>query len=166
MKKKGCMAVMMALVMAASVSQVSFAWSFGGKKEEAKGYEYVSGETRVVMNQDAAPVIAGLGKPTDVFEQPSCAYQGNDRVYYYADVDVTTYTENKKEKVASVYLKTDQVQTEEGLKVGGTYDEMVKVYGKDYKEINQIYTYKKNGTELSFEMTNQKISAIEYRMAD
>ena len=57
------------------------------------------------------------------------------------------------------------VQTEEGIKIGSGSKELIKAYGKDYKLENDVYRYSRDGVELCFYMTNQKVDAIEYLVA-
>ncbi len=131
-------------------------------KQAERGYEFVYGETRIVLAEDALAVLKALGKADSVFEQDSCAYQGKDRVYSYADFELSTCPSGKKEQIASVYFLNDKVQTEEGIRIGSAYDEMVKAYGRNYTEENEVYRYVKQGTELSFYMKDGKVDAVEY----
>jgi len=134
----------------------------GEADQTERGYEFVYGETRIVLTEDASAALTALGKANSVFEQDSCAYQGKDRVYSYSDFELSTYSSGKKERIATVYFLNDKVQTEEGIKIGAGYDDMVKAYGRSYTEENEVYRYIKQGTELSFYMKNGKIDAIEY----
>lgn len=168
MRKERAVSILAAALIAAMTPQ----YVYGAVKEtqtmqadENKGYEFLYGTTRIALNQDAALILSALGKAERVFEQDSCAYQGKDKVYSYNGFELSTYPVNKKDCVASVYLINDKVQTEEGIKIGSTYDEMIKAYGKDYKMENQVYRYVKNGTELAFYMTDYKVDGIEYTVA-
>lgn len=164
--KKQITAAVAALMLAAAVPQTVFAaWGINLTQKEETGYEFVSGTTRIAVNEDAADVLKSLGDPEKTFEQESCAYQGKDVVYSYKDFELATYPVEKKEYVSSIYFLTDQAATEEGIRFGSSYDDMVKAYGDDYTVENEVYRYTKNGTELAFYMTNKKIDAIEYTIA-
>lgn len=73
---------------------------------------------------------------------------------------------NKKQCVSSIYLLTDQVSTEEGIKIGSSRDDMIKAYGKDYKMEYEAYRYVKGKTELTFYLKDGKVEAIEYMIAE
>lgn len=160
---------MMAAVLAVSMPQtVLGAWWKPVQKQQEdqqESYDFVWNETRIRLDEDAAPALAVLGVG-DIFEQDSCAYQGKDTVHRYKDFEIATYPVNKKEHVSSIYLLTDQAVTEEGIKIGSSYDDMVKAYGKDYKEEFEVYRYVKGKTELAFYMKDRKVEAIEYMIAE
>lgn len=145
----------------------SMAWGFNSTRQtqtaqEEQGYVFKSNETAVVMGAEAAPILQALGAPSETFEQDSCAYQGKDIVYLYDGFEVSTYPVNGKECIASVYITSDKVSTPEGIKLGSSYEDMVKAYGKSYKEENGVYRYTSGTAELAVYTTKKMVDAIEY----
>ncbi len=162
LKRRAGILLAAALCFTAPQVAMGAVWKADDAGQEERGYEFVYGETRIVLAEDASAALSALGEADSVFEQDSCAYQGKDRVYSYSDFELSTYPSGKEERIASVYFLNDKVQTEEGIKIGSAYDDMVKAYGRNYTEENEVYRYVRQGTELSFYMKNGKIDAVEY----
>lgn len=165
-RKNKWIGMLVAVLLAMALPQTVFgAWWKPTEEKKQETYDFVWKETRIQLNQDVAPALAVLGEG-DVFEQDSCAYQGKDTVHRYADFEIATYPVNKKQCVSSIYLLTDQVYTEEGIKIGSSRDDMIKAYGKDYKMEYEAYRYVKGKTELTFYLKDGKVEAIEYMIAE
>ena len=47
-------------------------------------YAYQSGDVKIAIDADAAPILAALGEWRDYSESASCAFTGLDKVYTYA----------------------------------------------------------------------------------
>ncbi|MDR2131764.1 MAG: hypothetical protein LBP30_00245 [Clostridiales Family XIII bacterium] len=82
----------------------------------------------IVPGEDMGALLAAIGEPNDVFEAPSCAFDGIDRIYYYPGFLVNTYPEQGEDKILSISFRDDSVQTEEGLYLGMNADEVTAVY--------------------------------------
>lgn len=164
---------MIAGIMAAAMACVTVAPAYAGVFDTAKkaeteaktAYVFTYKETDITVGMEAAPVLKALGKASKTFEQQSCAYQGMDKVYTYAGIEVSTYPVGGKECISNVYFLDKTVKTQEGIGFGSTFDEMVKAYGKGYKdETGGVYSYTLGKTILRFWVTNQKIDGIEYQV--
>lgn len=173
MKKwKRMMAGVLAAGLMMTVSMPVYAGIFGNKKSttateaatEKTEYALTYKETEIHLNKEAAPILKALGKYESCFEQQSCAYQGMDKIYTYPGIELGTYPVNGKEHISSIYFIDDTVSTQEGIKLGSTYDEMVKAYGKEYTEEFGVYRYVLGKTELSIYTTNKVVDAIEYQI--
>jgi len=85
---------------------------------------------KIVPGENVEPLIEQLGEPNDVFVAPSCAFVGEDRIYYYPGVDITTWPEEDgTHRVLSYTLRDDSVQTEQGVYLGIEIGEIEKIYG-------------------------------------
>jgi len=163
MKKKMAAVLAAALMMAMAPQEALCAVKADQVSEqESKGYEFVWGTVRIAINQKADDILKSLGDAESIFEQDSCAYQGKDRIYSYGSFELSTYPVGKEEHVSSVYFLDKNAQTEEGIKIGSSYTEMIKAYGKDYQVENEVYRYQKDGMELVFYMTGKTVDGIEY----
>lgn len=130
---------------------------------EESVYEIQLPAATIQMNQEAAAVLQALGKEESYFEAPSCAFQGMDKIYTYKDLEITTYPLNGKEYISSVYFLNGDISTKEGIKIGSSYNDMVKAYGKTYQEQNGVYRYTKKDCELVFYLNKSKVvTNIEY----
>lgn len=129
----------------------------------SKGYIFKYKKVSVQMHGNATDFLKKAGKPISQKKSKSCAYSGLDATYIYKDMIVTTYSNsvNGTEYVNSITLRTDKVQTKEGIKLGSSYNDVVKKYGKG-KENFGIYTYTKGKSKLQIEIEGDKVKKITY----
>jgi hypothetical protein len=50
--------------------------------------------------------------------------------------------------------------------VGSTLDKMLEIYGDGYEKENEMYRYKKNGTELAVLTEDDEVTQITYYWLD
>ena len=105
-----------------------------------------------------------LGKYSQVAEVPSCAFDGNDRVYNYGMFELTAYIDEKEERIYSIYFIDPNLPTTEGLCMGDTVDDMKSLYGEDYETVGNSYDYIRGNTVLSIITQNDVVVGIEYRL--
>ena len=105
-----------------------------------------------------------LGKYSGVSEVPSCAFDGNDRVYNYKMFELTAYIDEKEERIYSIYFIDPNLPTTEGLCLGDTVDNMKSLYGEDYEMVGTSYDYTRGDTVLSIITQNDVVVGIEYRL--
>ena len=167
MRKSGkyLTAAILAVSMAVTpITSYGFGWSkteaAGEKKEESCAFK--TGDTVISMGAEAAPILKALGKAKSTFEQDSCAYQGKSRIYTYEKLG--TSTASGKECVESVYISggSGTAATQEGVQTGSKKEDVIKAYGKDYKEDFGTLRYTLGNCQLSFYMTNGAVDAIDY----
>ena len=103
-----------------------------------------------------------MPKEKEYSEIESCAFEGLDKEYTYDHYMIATYPEGEKDKVKTVYFLDEEAQTTEGVKMGDTYEKMVEVYGENYEQLDNQYTYEKGKTQLIFLIEDNVISQIEY----
>ena len=134
------------------------------EKVKDRGYVFVVKDTEFVIGEDPTGNINKLESESDTFEAPSCAMQGEDKVYTYSGFRLLVHAENKKGpyKLMSVLLTDDSTQTEEGIYIGKSRKEVESIYGEQ-KEKGSEYIYKKGIMELSFIFSKDKVVSIEYR---
>lgn len=99
------------------------------------------------------------GQELQYSEVASCAFEGLDKTYTYENYEITT---GEKDKIASIYFIDEGVSTTEGVKITDSYDKMVQVYGTNFKNDGNKYTYTKGNTTIEFMVENEIITAIEY----
>lgn len=107
---------------------------------------------------------AKLPKYADVAEVPSCAFGGNDNVYNFEAFELTAYLDGEEERVYSIYFMDPNLPTTEGLRLGDTVDDMKSLYGEDYEEKENAYTYTRGETSLIMITRNDIVISIEYRL--
>jgi hypothetical protein len=112
---------------------------------------FSSNGTQITPGMPMANVIEKVGEAEDVFEAPSCAFEGVDRIYYYKGFEVNSYpASDGTERVLSVVLRTDEVQTNEGLYIGMSKEDLLSLYPdmQTDDKIGNLHTITSGGTEL------------------
>ncbi|MBQ7955641.1 MAG: hypothetical protein IJ282_07805 [Lachnospiraceae bacterium] len=133
------------------------------KEEAAKGYVFVYQGVSISADALAAPIVETLGEPVSYFEAASCAFEGLDKMYTYNSVEIDTYPDAEgADRVSSIILKDDMVETPEGVSLFETKADMIAAYGENYKEENGLLVYEKDGMKLCFILENDEIVSIEY----
>ena len=138
--------------------------SGGGSVTEPQGYLFEAYGQDIYVCAEAAPVLSGLPEPRDIFESPSCAFEGMDITYFYPGFELTTYPENGREHVLSVVFTDDGVTTPEGVYLGGALADMEKAYGGGYERSGGQYTYTRGAGSLIFTIEDDIIAGIMYTM--
>ena len=116
----------------------------------------------IPMNAPADPIIEALGEPVNLFSAPSCAYEGEDKVYTYNSIVVRSYTMDGVDYIASVELKDDTVSTAEGIRIGSTEDDVRAAYGEDGTPGTAGIEYTMGDRFISFIFENGQVTAITY----
>ena len=129
-----------------------------------QGYLFEAYGQAIYVCAEATPIIANLPEPKDIFEAPSCAFDGIDITYFYPGFELTTYPENGEEHVLSVVFTDDSVTTPEGVYLGGTLENIKKAYGEDFTQNGGQLAYSKGQGSLVFSFENDVIAGIVYMM--
>lgn len=103
--------------------------------------KYTVDGTDIVPGTDFAEAYKALGEPDDYYEAASCYFDGMDKTYYYADFDIITYPKGDKDYVQDICIRTENGETEKGIKVGSTFEEVKEIYGDDYQNTGSMYRY-------------------------
>lgn len=127
------------------------------------GYTFTYHDYQFGVDMIADDVLANLGEPKDQYTSESCAFGGEDTVYYYNSIQVSTNNEYGYERIYSIYLEDDLVSTEEGICVGSTAEDVKSAYGEPGANSTDIcLIYEKDGMTLNFNMVDGKVSTILY----
>ena len=133
----------------------------GGGSSSEPGFTYTNGSVTIEMNSDAAAVVEKLGEPLDYFESESCAFEGLDKVYTYPGFKLNTYPDEDKDYVLSVVFMDDTVETEEGIAIGSTKDQVTEAYGDPAEESDTSLVYEKGDTEMTIGLDGDSVSSLE-----
>lgn len=123
-------------------------------------FEFKDGDKIIKLNADFSEL--NMPKENSYYEVQSCAFNGMDKIYTYEHYEIRTYPDGDKDKIASIYFLDEQAQTEEGVKIGDSFETMTEKYGEDYENLETKYTYTKEKTQLNFIVTDNIITSIEY----
>ncbi len=125
-------------------------------------FVFETGGKTVRIDEDMADVLADLGKEKSYFEAASCAFEGLDKTYTYSGFVITTRPDGDKDYVSCITLSDDSVTTPEGLYIGCSKEEVLKIYGDGGEETLGGITYTLGSTVLSVILEGEKVVSIEY----
>lgn len=123
---------------------------------------FLYNETRITMKADAEPILTALGEAMRYTEEPSCAFDGMDKTYYYGSFYLTTYPENGKDHVYSLWFADDSVTTEEGIRIGDSQSSVEQVYGAESYNGSNAYILTKGNAKLTIILTDGVVSSVLY----
>lgn len=127
------------------------------------GYLFTYNDYQFGVDMASEAVITALGEPKDKYTSASCAFGGEDTVYYYSSIQISTNNEDGYERIYSIYLEDDLVSTEEGICVGSTADDVKAAYGEPgANSTENCLVYEKDTMTLSFNLTDGVVSTILY----
>lgn len=128
-----------------------------------KGYTFTYNGTQFGVDMAMEGVLAKLGDPNDKAVSASCAFGGEDTVYYYNSIQISTNDEQGYERIYSIYLSDDLVSTEKNICIGNTADQVKAAYGEaDAASSDSCLIYTKDGMSLRFNLKDGKVSSILY----
>jgi len=119
-------------------------------------------EFRIEMNQNINEIINALGEPLGIFEAPSCAFDGIDRIFSYPGLQIHTYPAGDSDFIHTMSLRDDSTGTIEGIYLGDSLLLMLRAYGDDYELEFGMYTFTRGLTTLSFLVEDEVIESITY----
>ncbi len=132
---------------------------------EKKGYLFRFDGKDVYCNQDGEEALSILGEFEHKLESPSCAFDGVDTTYYYASVQLITYTDGSSpSKVLSIYLQDDTVETAEGISVGDSKEDVEAAYGEPAERGENSLIFEKDGMRLTFVFNEDGVSSVLYSL--
>ncbi|MBQ7714680.1 MAG: hypothetical protein IJT70_02295 [Clostridia bacterium] len=120
---------------------------------------------KVKLGGAADEEIAKCGEPVDVYEAPSCIYDGNDCNYTFNGYLVTTSPDaDGNEYVASVELITADAVLENGITIGSSLSDALAAFGDGYEESFGVYTYDFGEYTVSITAEADAIIALAYAL--
>ncbi len=127
-----------------------------------QGYLFNYKGNDVLLGAKADDFIAAAGQPDDVFEAPSCAFDGVDKILYYPGFLINTFPDEGVDYILSVEIKDGGVYTAEGLTLGAQRADVIEKYGEAASETDTSLIYEKGDMTLSFIFENDQVSALTY----
>lgn len=131
--------------------------------EDTSQFAFTYKDTAITPGAPMEPVLEQIGEPQNLFEAPSCAFDGEDKIYYYPGFIINTYPDNGADYILSLSFQDDNVQTAEGLRLGMSEADITAAYGEgDWNDAKTQLSYSSNGTSLAFLLDSGSIISINY----
>jgi hypothetical protein len=130
------------------------------------GYEFSHNGTSVALGGLASDFTTSAGEPDKIFEAPSCAFVGVDKILYYPGFTVNTFPVDGVDYILAVVFTDDSVATPEGIYLGMTRTDVEAAYGKPSQEEDNGSTYNKGGMSLRFVFENDVAVGLKYYYDD
>ena len=89
--------------------------------------------TVVVTGVEAKEIIPKLGNYTSE-DGEACGTNEKDVIYTLSGLEIETHVSGSSEIVRQIKILNDSVETEKGITIGSTKDDVVSAYGKNYEE--------------------------------
>ena len=122
---------------------------------------------------EAEPVLEALGEADDSFVSASCAYQGDDIIYYYDSLELSVNEIDGVLYITGIVIVDDMIQTPQGLTIGMDIDEalalMEAIGNKELtmEEDRGVYSFRYGPALLLIKSdADGEITAIQYWPSD
>jgi len=124
------------------------------------------GDFIINLDEDIDHVIENVGEPLGKFERPSCAFEGNDIIFFYPGIEIATYPAGSGNYIHMIDFIDDSNRTAEGgIRSGTSIQKVFEVYGTDYSYETGMYKYTRGLTVLEFIVIDDDIvERIRYRL--
>lgn len=129
---------------------------------EAEAYIFSDNGKEIALGEIFSKESLGIGNEESYSEIASCAFEGLDKTYTYANYEITTYPDGDKDRIYTIYFLNTEAKTAEGVSVSDSLEKMIQVYGDNYEIQGNQYTYTKGKTQLQFIVENDVITSIQY----
>ena len=128
-------------------------------KEDDQVFYFMAGDVMVIPGTafDATKVSY-----EDVYEVPSCAGEGTDKMYINSSYEITAFHDGKNEITYCVTFVTPDAKTPEGLCLGDEMSKAVTLYGQ-YRENGDAWIFTRGNTQLWVLRENDMVASIELR---
>lgn len=140
--------------------------SCSGEQNTLKALE-INGKT-VECNMDMQKVLDNFKDlEYEYSESISCAYNGMDKIYDFADAGfiVYTYPDGDKDYVLEVAVSSENIkQLDDKVFVGMSLSELESLFGTDYKKEGDTVTYAVEGKQTMYYLLDGD-SVIEYAIS-
>ncbi len=127
-----------------------------------KAYTFTYGDLQMAVNAPAEPYITALGEPLSFTSEESCAFDGEDKTYYYGSFYLQTYPMGNQDFVYCLWLVDDTVSTEEGIYIGATQALVEKAYGAQWYNGRNAFNILTGDCNLLILLEDGVVTSIQY----
>lgn len=131
---------------------------------QEENFSFTYNGTKITLGAEAAPIIDALGEPRSYTEEPSCAFEGMDKTYYYGSFYISTYSLDGKDHIYNLWFADDGVATDEGVRIGSSQSQVEDAYGKECFNGTISFVMPKGQSKLVILIEDGKVSSIRYEV--
>lgn len=131
---------------------------------QEENFTFTYNGTKITLGAEAAPIIDALGEPRSYTEEPSCAFDGMDKTYYYGSFYISTYSLDGKDHIYNLWFADDGVATDEGIRIGSTQSQVEDAYGKECFNGTNSFMLTKGQSKLVILIEEKTVSSVRYEV--
>lgn len=131
---------------------------------QEENFSFTYNGTRITLGAEATPVIDALGEPRSYTEEPSCAFDGMDKTYYYSSFYISTYPLDGKDHIYNLWFADDGVATDEGIRIGSTQSQVEDAYGKECFNGTTSFVLTKGQSRLVILIEEETVTSVSYEV--
>lgn len=125
-------------------------------------FRFLHNDVILTPGAAAEPIIEALGQPNSYTEETSCAFDGLDKTYVYSGFSFTTYPDNGKDYIHTIWFTDDSAVTEEGLYIGASQQAVDNAYGAEHWNGINAYILTSENVRLTILLTDGFVSSVKY----
>ena len=139
-----------------------------GDNDTTKGPSYyiIYNGTKIELGMKADGVLSALGEPKSEEELNDCGDFGKQTKYEYDNFMLYTLTNDSGEVIDQIEFLNDMAETEKGVCIGDTSDDVIKAHGEATKKTDSIIIYTKDcdgyNLHLKFGIDNGEVDKINF----
>jgi len=118
----------------------------------------------ILMNMDIKNVVDAIGEPNQIFTAPSCAFDGEDRIFLFPGMQLHTWPDGGVDRVHTINIRDDSRRTAGGILLGDSYADLIAAYGDGYTREFDMITFTRGRTTMSFFMDGDTIASILFEL--
>ena len=131
---------------------------------QEENFSFTYNGIKITLGAEAAPIIDALGEPRSYTEEPSCAFDGMDKTYYYGSFYISTYPLDGKDYIYNLWFADDGVATDEGIRIGSSQSQVEDTYGKECFNGTNSFVMTKGQSRLVILIEDDTVSSIRYEV--
>lgn len=131
---------------------------------QKENFSFTYNGISITLGAEAAPIIDALGEPRSYTEEPSCAFEGMDKTYYYGSFYISTYPLAGKDYIYNLWFADDGAATDEGIRIGSTQFQVEDAYGKDCFNGTNSFVLTKGQSRLVILLGEEAVSGVRYEV--
>ena len=156
-----CIALLLVFSLAACGGDNDGDDANNGGSSNAKEYTFTYNGVKISVGVDAKPILAKLGNPEGEVGE-ACGTDEKDVIYSLSGIELETHVKGDDEVIRQIKIINDSKSTDKGITVGSSKDEVIKAYGKSYKEGSTgALRYEGGSSEIEFHFSSSgNVSSI------